>query len=75
MAFKVKLSSSTPNLTIKSSAAATNLSSLSDIDTTAADAQVDGATLVYDAQTQTYKSKKIYEENADGTYTLKGGSF
>ena len=75
MAFKVKFSPTTSDFTIKSSAAATKVGALSDVDQTSADAKVDGATLVYDAQTQTYKSKKIYEENADGTYTLKGGSF
>ena len=75
MAFKVKFSPTTSNFTIKSSGSATNLSALADIDTTAADAQVDGATLVYDADTGTYKSKKIFDEDANGNYLVKGGSF
>jgi hypothetical protein len=75
MALKVTFSQTTKPLTIKSSAAATKLSTLADVDATGASAQGDGATLVYDAQTATYKSVQIFEETDDGLYKLDGGRF
>jgi len=74
MGFKVKFGSSNPTLTIKSSAAATGVGTLSDVDTTDATAKTDGATLIYDSDTKTYKQTKIFTETDDG-YKLDGGKF
>jgi len=74
MAFKVKLSSSTPNLTLKSTGAATTAGSLSDIDTTTAEAATAGATFVYDSNSGTYKAEKVFDYDGSEV-TLKGGSF
>ena len=74
MALKVKFSQATPVLTIKSSAAATSLGTLSDIDNNTADAGESGAILVYDSTSVTYKNEKVFEYDGT-TMTLKGGEF
>jgi len=75
MAFKVKFSPTTSDFTIKSSAAATGVSSLSDVDTTGPTGTADGATLIYDTATGTYKSAKIFKDLGNDEYELKGGGF
>lgn len=74
MALKVTFSQTTPVLTIKSSATATSLGTLSDIDTASADAGESGATLVYDSTSGTYKNEKVFEYDGT-TVTMKGGEF
>jgi len=74
MALKVKFSQATPVLTIKSSAAATSLGTLADIDNNTADAGESGATLVYDSTSGTYKNEKVFEYDGT-TVTMKGGEF
>jgi len=71
---KVSFGTTAKPLTIKSSAAATNLSTLSDIDLTSAEATEAGATLVYDENTGTYKGEKVFEYDGEEV-TLKGGTF
>ena len=75
MAFKVKFSPTTSDFTIKSSGAATAVTSLSDVNTTGPTAQADGATLIYDTETSTYKSAKIFKDLGNDLYEIKGGSF
>jgi len=75
MALKVKFSQQSDALTIKSSAAATSVTSLSDVDITGPTSQVDGATLIYDNETSTYKSAKIFKDLGNDLYEIKGGSF
>jgi len=74
MALKVTFSQTTKPLTIKSSAVATSLGTLSDIDSTNADAGESGATLVYDSTSGTYKNEKVFEYDGT-TVTMKGGEF
>jgi len=74
MALKVTFSQTTKPLTIKSSAVATSIGGLSDIDATSADAGEAGATLVYDSATKTYKNEKVFEYDGT-TVTIKGGDF
>jgi hypothetical protein len=70
---KVAFSQTEKPLTLRSSASVTSLSGLTDIDTTTSKA--DGAALIYDADTNTFKSQKVFEELPDGTYELRGGDF
>ena len=74
MGFNVKFSQSTPTMTIKSTSTATSIGDLANIDTTTADADKSGATLVYDSSTKTYKSEKVFEYDGEDV-TMKGGSF
>lgn len=74
MALKVKFSQTTTPLTIKSSAAATSLTTLSDFDNTTEDAGQTGTTLVYDSATQTYKAEKIFDYDGE-TPVMDGGDF
>jgi hypothetical protein len=71
---KVTFGTTSKPLTIKSSSAATKLSTLTDIDLTSAESTESGATLVYDENTGTYKGEKVFEYDGNEV-TLKGGSF
>ena len=75
MALKVKFSQQSDALTIKSSAAATSVGSLSDINTTGPTGQSDGATLIYDTATSTYKATKIFKDLGNDEYEMSGGKF
>jgi len=74
MAFKVKFTPTTSDFTIKSSAAATTAGSLSDVDTSKPEASESGATLVFDSNTQTFKSEKVFNYDGDNV-SLDGGNF
>lgn len=74
MGFNVKFSQSTPTMTIKSTSAATTIGDLANIDTTTAEANESGATLVYDSETKTYKAEKVFEYDGEDV-TMKGGNF
>lgn len=74
MGLKVSFSDTTKALTIKTGAPPTKISALTDVDVTGVSATEDGATLIYDKETQTYKSVKIFEE-LENDYELNGGTF
>ena len=74
MGLHVKFSQATPTMTIKSTSSATSIGDLADIDTTTAEANESGATLVYDSATKTYKAEKVFEYDGEDV-TMKGGSF
>lgn len=71
---KVKFDTTKP-LTIKSSTASrSTLTTLTDVDASKAEASLSGATLVYDSETQTYKSEKVFNYDGDDV-SLDGGTF
>lgn len=83
MALKVKFSQTNKPLTIKSSAAATTLGSIADVDTSGAEqlqanSQVDatGTTLIYNEETGVFESRKVWEHDAENDkLILNGGDF
>lgn len=72
---KVAFSQTDKPLTLRTTTAATSLDKLSDVDLTEDDAQEDGSTLMYDVETQSFKSKSIFKEVSDNQYQLDGGDF
>lgn len=72
MALRVKFKTQNDALTIKSSAAATKVTNLTDVDQNGG--SVSGSTLVYNADTKLYVSEKVF--NYDGEdVSLDGGTF
>ena len=72
--FSAKMSSSEPTMTIKSTAAATTASSLSDVDQSKPEGTESGAALIWDASTSTFKSEKVFTYDGDNV-GLDGGDF
>lgn len=71
---KVTFSDQTPDLSLKSSAAATRIDNLADVNTSVTSAN--GSILVYDRTTDTYVQRDILSYDADsGAFKLDGGSF
>jgi len=72
--FSAKLSSSEPTMTIKTSGVVTSASSLSDVDQSKPEGTESGATLVWDENTSTFKSEKVFTYDGDNV-GLDGGDF
>ena len=72
--FSVKLDSSEPTMTIKSTGVATTAGSLSDVDQTKPEGTESGATLVWDESTGTFKSELVFTYDGDNV-GLDGGDF
>jgi hypothetical protein len=70
----VKFSDPNKPLTIKTSAAATTLSSLADTDTSKEEARQSGSTLIYNENTNNYVAEKVFNYNGDDV-SLDGGTF
>lgn len=69
-----KLNGSAPTMTIKSTGVATSASSLSDVDQSKPEGTESGATLVWDENTNTFKSEKVFTYDGDNV-GLDGGGF
>jgi len=74
--FKVKLSPTNTSFTLKNTTVSpTRLDTLNDVSEPDA-AKVDGAILIYDADSDTYVlSQAVFESDGNGNYILKGGGF
>jgi hypothetical protein len=74
--FKVKLENNTEQITLKNTTIVANrLDSLTDI-VEGTGEKIDGAILVYEASTDTYKlNASILEKDEEGNYVIQGGSF
>jgi hypothetical protein len=74
--FKVKLTQTTPNFTIKNTTVSqSRLDKMSDITETAGNKE-DGAVLVYNKANDQYVLKRILEwDDANDNYRMDGGTF
>lgn len=73
--FKIKLTPTNQAFTLKNTTISpTRLDRLTDVNEVDA-AKVDGALLVYDADTDTYVLQDVLTKDADGNYVLRGGRF
>jgi hypothetical protein len=72
--FKVKLSQTTADFTIKSGQGGSRIDALNDVNVTTTSAN--GSILVYDSKTDTYVQKDIFTyDDASNQYKVDGGSF
>jgi hypothetical protein len=73
--FKIKLAPTNQSFTLKNTTVnPARLDNLNDVSEPEA-AMVDGAVLVYDADSDTYVLSDIFVKDEDGNYVIQSGSF